>query len=210
MINCVIFDCDGTLVDSEYLCNLGLKLKLDDYGVDVDASALMREFRGQKLSSTLTLIAERYQIKLRDDFIVEYRTLVDGLLEESLKPCEGAEALLKSIDLPMCVASNATKAKMHKALSITGLVPYFNDQLFSAYEVGAWKPDPALFLHVAQAMGFRPEECLVVEDSPVGVEAALLAGMKVVRYDPHSSEDVQSEITSITHLNELSLLLQSH
>ncbi len=207
MSNCIIFDCDGTLVDSEYLCSLGLKLKLDEYGIDVNASALMNEFRGQQLSSTLTLIEERYQVTLKSDFVETYRQRVNDLFEERLKPCEGAETLLKSINLPICVASNATKAKMVKALSITGLLPYFNGQLFSAYDIGAWKPNPKIFLYAAQSMGFEPQECLVVEDSPVGVEAALLAGMQVVQYDPHVNNNESFGVKKIKRLNELTMLL---
>ena len=214
MIKCVIFDCDGTLVDSEYLCNLGLALKLEEYGVKADANDLMQRFSGRKLSDTLVALQNEHQIVLKSDFVDRYRELINQLFEERLQPCDGAEALLQSIQLPMCVASNATLPKMQKALSITGLLPYFSGQLYSAYDIGAWKPDPKIFLHVAQDMGIAANECLVIEDSPVGVEAAVLANMKVVQYCPHEISNDKPPISAnhaanyrVEHLADINSLL---
>lgn len=76
--------------------------------------------------------------------------------------------------------------KIETSVSVTGLKEYFEDRLFSAYDLGVWKPEPDLFLHAAKEMGFKPQECVVVEDSQVGVQAALSANMKVVHYNPES------------------------
>jgi HAD superfamily hydrolase (TIGR01509 family) len=81
---------------------------------------------------------------------------------------------------PVCVASNAPRSKIELCLATTGLARFFEGRIFSAYEVGSWKPDPGLFLHAAQAMGAAPARCLVVEDSAPGVIAAREAGMQVV------------------------------
>lgn len=209
MIECVIFDCDGTLIDSEYLCNLGLELKLKEYGVIAGANELMAEFGGRKLSNTVTQLQERHGVTFKDDFITSYRQLVDTLFSEQLQPCAGAESLLKRIALPMCVASNAPQQKMRKALSLTGLLPYFNNKLFSSYDVNAWKPDPSVFLHACQTMGFEPHQCLVVEDSPVGVQAALAAQMTVVQYDPHSTYAPIEHHHKVSHLSEIEPLINS-
>ena len=84
MIKCTIFDCDETLVDSEYLCNLGLEIKLRNYGVESSAADMMKRFRGGKLSSILETIECEHQIKLKDNFVTSYRSLVDKLFEEAL------------------------------------------------------------------------------------------------------------------------------
>ncbi len=122
---------------------------------------------------------------------------------QELKPVAGAKALLQSLSLPRCTASNAPVEKTKRQLALTGLAEFFGDNLFSAYAVNAWKPDPALFLYAANAMGFEPRDCLVVEDSPVGVEAALAAGIPVVHYDP---EDQFSAIAGVQKIEKLQLL----
>ena len=74
--------------------------------------------------------------------------------------------------------------KIETAMRVSGLKKYFEEKLFSAYDLGIWKPEPDLFLHAASKMGFHVHECAVVEDSLVGVQAALAAKMKVVHYNP--------------------------
>jgi len=69
MIKCIIFDCDGTLVDSEYLCNLALEIKLKDYGVESPALEMMERFRGGELATILNAIEIEHQINLNRDFV---------------------------------------------------------------------------------------------------------------------------------------------
>lgn len=203
MIKCIIFDCDGTLVDSEYLCNLGLEIKLRDYGIESSATKMMTRFRGGKLATILQTIETEYHIKLKDDFITSYRSLVEELFEEGLKPCDGVSDALTEIRLPKCVASSGPLDKINKALSITGLSKYFDGNIFSSYVVGSWKPDPGLFLHAAKEMGFQPNECAVVEDSLVGILAAKSAGMRPILYDPNSIHDQSLCSHVIKHIREL-------
>ena len=87
MIKCLIFDCDGTLVDSEYLCNLGLQIKLKDYGIDASAQTMMEKYRGGKLADILQSIEQEHNITLKENFVSEYRELVDELFEKDLNPC---------------------------------------------------------------------------------------------------------------------------
>ncbi|MCP3670020.1 MAG: HAD-IA family hydrolase [Gammaproteobacteria bacterium] len=203
MIKCIIFDCDGTLVDSEYLCNLGLEIKLRDYGVESSAIELMGRFRGGKLATILEVIEAEHQIKLEEDFVSSYRALVDELFEKDLKPCEGVNAALTEIGLLKCVASGGPLEKVNKALSVSGLAEHFNGKIFSSYVVGSWKPDPGIFLHAAREMGFPPSECAVVEDSPVGVSAAKSAGMRPILYDSNNTYDQTVCPHTIKHMREL-------
>lgn len=203
MIKCIIFDCDGTLVDSEYLCNLGLEIKLRDYGVESSAIEMMERFRGGKLAEILQAIELDHQIKLKDDFVSSYRSLVDELFEKNLKPCEGVAAALTDIKLPKCVASSGPPEKIDKALSISGLSKHFDGNIFSSYVVGSWKPDPGIFLHAAKAMGFHPIECAVVEDSPVGILAAKSAGTRPILYDPNGIHDPALCSYTIRHMRGL-------
>jgi len=176
MIKCLIFDCDGTLVDSEYLCNLGLEIKLRDYGIESSANVMMEKYRGGKLADILQSIENEHGIKLKEDFVLEYRELVDELFEKELNPSEGVSEFLNQNTLPVCIASSGPINKINKALKATDLKKYFNENIFSSYEINSWKPDPGIFLYAAEKMGMNPDECLVIEDSMKGIKSGLAAG----------------------------------
>jgi len=203
MVQCIIFDCDGTLVDSELLCNLGLEIKLREYGVQTSAEILMKKFRGGKLATILQEIEKEYQINLGSDFVPSYRLLVDNLFDAHLKPCQGVPEMLQTTNLPKCVASSGPPEKINKALTVTGLASYFVNKVFSSYEIGSWKPEPGILLHAAKSMGFAPNQCAVVDDSPVGISAAMSAGMIPLLYDP---DGIQSRIEGVCTINHMSQL----
>jgi beta-phosphoglucomutase-like phosphatase (HAD superfamily) len=71
---------------------------------------------------------------------------------------------------------------------LTKLLPHFEGRIFSAYEVGSWKPDPGLFLHSARSLGVNPSRCIVVEDSLPGIWAAKAAGMRVLGFTAGDAE----------------------
>ncbi len=179
---CILFDLDGTLVDSELLNNRALLELLPD--LDGDAAELGRRYRGVKLAVILRDIETRLGRRLPDDFIQRYRAHVAELFTSELRPTPGTAEVLAALDLPRCVASSAPMPKIRHALAVTGLAAYFGDRLFSSYDVGSWKPEPGLFLHAAERMGFAPERCVVVEDSDVGLQAATAARMHAVYYAP--------------------------
>ena len=116
MIQCIIFDCDGTLVDSEYLCNLALEMQLKEYGVEVSAQAMMEQYRGGKLADILQSIEAKHQVTLEETFVSEYRALVEKLFEQSLKPCAGVREFLNQNTLAVCVASSGPLEKIRRAL----------------------------------------------------------------------------------------------
>ena len=82
------------------------------------------------------------------------------------------------------MASNAPLEKIKQAVQVTNLEHFFDNNLFSSYVVQAWKPEPDLFLYAAKKMRVQPKNCVVVEDSIVGIEAAQRAGMKSFFYQP--------------------------
>ena len=180
---CVIFDLDGTLVDSEGLCNqafLDLLPQLDD-----TVESLVKRYRGRELAWILTDIHARLDEPLSGDFVQKYRARVAELFSSDLKPTLGAREMLQGLPHPRCIASSGPIAKIRQALSASGLAAFFGDHIFSSYEVNSWKPAPEIFLHAADAMGFLPHECVVVEDSEVGIQAAIAAGMHALHYTPH-------------------------
>jgi len=209
MIKCLIFDCDGTLVDSELLCNLGLVLQLKEYGVNLSSIDLMQKYRGGKLADILKSIEKEHSIVLKEDFEKNYRIRVDHLFERALTPCKGVIEFLAQNTLSVCVASSGPIKKINKALSITGLNSYFTDNIFSSYEINSWKPDPDIFLYAAKTMGFAPKECLVIEDSEKGIQAGVAAGMKTVLFDPDDLHSQPKGVDCINHMKKLQKIIST-
>ena len=177
MIECVLFDSDGTLVESEYLCNLGIALMFKELGIDLNVDALVKEYRGWKLGNAFQRLSELHDVSLPPDFEQRYRKKVDELFREQLKPVSGIPELLTSLSLRSGVVTNGPRKKVDLALSLCGMTDYFGASVFSAYDLKAWKPDPEIYIEAARRMGFKPEQCVVLEDSLTGVEAGYRAGM---------------------------------
>ena len=178
----VIFDLDGTLVDSESLCNQAFLDLLPSLNESVEE--LVDQFRGKRLSEILCDIEHKISSPLPEGFEQRYRQRVAELFATELRPVEGVPEMLKTLEFPFCIASSGPPEKIKNALTATQLAPFFGQRFFSSYVVGSWKPDPGLFLHAAAAMGFTPANCVVVEDSPVGLEAAASARMRALHYAP--------------------------
>lgn len=201
---CVIFDLDGTLVDSEMIGIESLVHLVPE--LDQPLQTLVVAFRGMRMADILAEVERRIGRKLPEDFADTYRADTSARLVTNLKPIPGVTEMLTQISLPMAVASNAPPAKMQLALSVCGLTHHFGENVFSCYDIGVWKPQPDIFLHVAQAMNYSPDQCVVIEDSEVGVAAALAAGMKVLRYGlPHESP----EVTHFDQMHQLPEMLQA-
>lgn len=201
---CVIFDLDGTLVDSEMIGIESLVHLVPE--LDQPLPTLVVAFRGMRMADILAEVERLIGRKLPEDFADVYRADTAARLKTHLKPIPGVAEMLQQISLPMAVASNAPPMKMQLALSVCGLAHHFGENVFSCYDIGAWKPRPDIFLHVARTMNYSPDDCVVIEDSEVGVAAALAAGMKVLRYGlPHESP----EVTSFDQMHRLPGLIQA-
>ncbi|WP_348766354.1 HAD-IA family hydrolase [uncultured Salinisphaera sp.] len=205
-IEAVIYDCDGTLVDSELLNARGVAEMFEaDYGIALDARAIESEFRGGQFEQMIDTLAERHGVVIPDDFTPRYRRQMIDLFYRELQPMPGVRAAIEAIELPRCVASSGPEKKLAAALNATDLARYFGDYVFSAYTIGVWKPEPDLFLTAAAALDVAPERCAVIEDSDAGVIAGHRAGMQVFGYDPHGAIARHPDIalTRFVHFDEL-------
>lgn len=182
MFRCIIFDLDGTLVDTELL-NARAFIELVS-SLDLTIEAFRDAYRGWKLNDIICHLSQTHDISLLEDFTLSYRCRVEELYRRELRAFDGVVEALEAIKVPMCVASNAPRQKITTVLEITGLSAFFGPRIFSAYDIGAWKPDPRLFIASASAMNVLPHECLVVEDSHPGVQAATAAGMRCIKFQP--------------------------
>jgi HAD superfamily hydrolase (TIGR01509 family) len=175
----LIFDCDGTLVDSERLAIEVLAEMASEHGAHFPIEEAIREFRGTKIADCVARIEASRGAPLPETFVSDARRRMELRFRRDLLPMPGAQELLSAITVPMAVASNGPREKIELSLKLTGLAKYFQGRIYSAYEVGHWKPKPELFLHAATDMQVFPIECVVVEDSAPGIDGALAAGMKV-------------------------------
>jgi HAD superfamily hydrolase (TIGR01509 family) len=178
----VIFDCDGVLVDSELIfarvlaeCLVGM-----DFPTTID-EAITLGF-GKNRATLSAAVEARFGQALPDTFFEKFAARSAAVFERELLPVPGVDELLAALPLQRCVASNGHLDRVRKRLAVTRLLPFFDPHVFSAIQVAHGKPAPDLFLFAAGQLGVRPGDCIVVEDSVPGVEAAIAAQMPVVGF----------------------------
>ncbi|MEU9961525.1 HAD family hydrolase [Streptomyces sp. NPDC050982] len=179
----VIFDNDGVLVDSEPISNTLLAAFLTELGHPTSYEESLRDYMGAAMHRVHDMVEERTGERLPADFDDVFHARVFAAFERELEPVAGAVEVLEKLaadGVPYCVASSGSHERIRVGHRKTGLDRWFDDgRIFSSQDVGRGKPAPDLFLHAAERMGVPPEKCLVVEDSPLGVRAAVAAGMDV-------------------------------
>jgi HAD superfamily hydrolase (TIGR01509 family) len=181
-IDLVIFDCDGVLIDSEGLSAEVLIGALADLGVVVDFDYFCANFVGRSFPTVARDIQATFDLILPHDFEQNYRRDLLAKFAYELTPTKGVTDMLSALTARYCVATSSSPARVSNSLNIVDLTSYFGQSIFTASEVAFGKPAPDLFLHAAARMGVDPAHCLVIEDSLPGVEAALAANMRVLRY----------------------------
>ncbi|MBB3191987.1 HAD family hydrolase [Halomonas cerina] len=197
---CLLFDCDGTLVDSEPLLAAEMETSLTAAGLPFQASDYMGEFRGARFRRIVAELESRHGEVDPDRLEVlerDMRANLNRRLAIELTPINGAtEALAALASHPLGVVSNGPENKIRTSLEATGLSEVFGDHLFSAYTANCWKPDPCLYRYAAAGMGYSPEECVAIDDALVGVQAALAAGMTVIHLNrfPDAEETPEGAI----------------
>ncbi|MFD9007413.1 HAD family hydrolase [Streptomyces sp. NPDC059582] len=179
----VIFDNDGVLVDSEPISNRLLAAYLTELGHPTSYEDSIRDYMGSAMHRIHDLVQERTGRRLPTDFDDVFHARVFAAFERELKPVPGVVDVLGKLaadGVPYCVASSGSHERIRVGHRTTGLDRWFDeDRVFSSQDVGRGKPAPDLFLYAAERMGFAPEKCVVIEDSPLGVQAAVAAGMDV-------------------------------
>ena len=189
MPDLIIFDCDGVLVDTEPVAHTVISRYVAESGFELSAAESIRRFLGFSVSALCeTLMREGARIP--DDSVDEIRKRILAELATGVEPIPGIHDALATIPHQRCVASSGRHVKIRQSLQLAGLSSFFGENIFSAEDVAHPKPAPDLFLHAAEQMDADPEQTLVVEDSPVGIRAAVAAGMTVVAYaNPEHSMD---------------------
>ena len=179
---CVVFDCDGVLIDSEIISARMLIEALAERGVVIDLPYVARHFLGRSYPVVMAQIRREFGLDLPPSFEDEYR---DRLLEgfrRGLKVMPHVADVIDQLALPCCVATSSSPRRVEMSLRLVGLWDRLSGRIFTASQVARGKPAPDLFLFAAAQMGQDPKDCLVIEDSLTGVAAARAAGMEVWRF----------------------------
>ena len=178
LLDLIIFDCDGVLVDSEVLSCRCLSEQLAMCGIRLELDEALELFLGRSTTAVLQHYGAQGRT-LPDSFLTDLRWRVRQMFQSSLRPIPGVNSLLSGLQTPHCVASSSDLERVSFSLARTGLASYFGDRLYTSQMVAHGKPAPDLFLYAAARMQAMPARTLVVEDSASGVAAARAAGMTV-------------------------------
>lgn len=184
----VIFDCDGVLVDSEPVANRMLAQMLRELGLDLTQEQIFESFVGYSLPHCLRIIESMLGHPPPETFLPDLQARTFEAFRTELRAMPGIEEALDRLGVPFCVASSGDHEKMRTTLGITGLWPRFAGRIFSVTQVARGKPAPDVYLFAAKQIGADPAACVVVEDTPPGVQAGVAAGMTVFGYCAHTPE----------------------
>jgi HAD superfamily hydrolase (TIGR01509 family) len=181
----VVFDCDGVLIDSEPIASRTLADALQEAGVAMSAARSHAIFTGHSETDIRRKCQQELGVVDTDALFARWH---DRLFEEfarSLMAMPGIDAVVADLRRPKCVASNSTMARLQRSLGHLPLWHAFAPGVYSAELVAKPKPAPDLLLHCAAQFGASPARCVMIDDSPHGIEAACAAGMVAIGFaDP--------------------------
>jgi len=180
----VMFDCDGVLVDSEYLAAQINAELLTAAGYPIAAEDLSERYAGFIFTDVLKDIEREAALPLSARILDKSATLFLERVKTDLVATDGIRKAVEALTLPYCLCSNSESQTIKTMLTTVGLYTLFEGRIFSAPEVGSkrGKPAPDVFLYAAEQNKVDPARVIVVEDSVPGVTAAKAAGMRVIGY----------------------------
>ncbi len=214
MIRAVIYDMDGVITDSEHLWAEAINAQLKKHGVDVPQTAayerfLARHVRGRSQQYSIMKVKAYFGLTESVDTILQERlSMVKKLFHQKLKPVAGIHGLLEktSRHYPLAVASSSPRSIINLSLAKIRARSYFT-VVISGDDFTESKPHPDIFLTTARKLGVTPAECLVIEDSYSGVEAAHRAGMRCIglKQPYNSHKDLQKADRVVQRLFDITL-----
>tara|TARA_B100001057_G_scaffold473426_2_gene537883 strand:+ start:57 stop:716 length:660 start_codon:yes stop_codon:yes gene_type:complete len=179
MINNIIFDFDGVIVDSEilaskafynYFLNQGLKLKEKDF----------YNYAGMKTVQVIDILSLKYQVKNKKKFSSDIFELISRIYTKDLKLVDGFKAFINNSKRNHFIGSNSNKDRIISGLNIVGMTEMFiNKNIYSFDMVKNPKPHPDIYLKIIDDNKLKLDETIIIEDSSIGVRAGSLAGAKV-------------------------------
>jgi len=179
----IIFDFDGVLLESELELNRLTAELLTELGHETTVDEALEHFIGLTGREVIAVIEARIGGELPDEFHRRMKESGRRALEEGIAAVGGAIEFVRSLppDLPKAVASSSSTKWIFGHLRNLGLEEAFGPHVYSGREhVKRGKPAPDLYIHAAEALGVAIEDCVILEDSTVGVRGALASGARVI------------------------------
>ncbi len=212
MIKAVIFDLDGVLIDSEKLHYITWKKAFMEKGAELPLEEYREHYFGITATDIVKQFAERRNMPLSSEELKElaYRKNVHyrELVAKELEPVKGAPELLeklKKANFMIALATSTTRKNLQAVMKKTGLGRYM-DSMVCAQDITKGKPDPEIFLKAASNIREKPENCLVIEDAPLGINAAKRAGMKCIAVaTTHKTPELANADMVVKDLSQLTV-----
>lgn len=209
MIQTVIFDMDGVIVDTEPLHRYAYFKQFEELNIEV-TEAMYTSFTGFSTKNTFQTLKEQFQLQHEvEDLIQRKRNIFNDAFDtkEDLELLEGVRNLIEDLyqnGIQLIVASSASKVTIDRVFTRFGLHDFFT-HIVSGEDFPKSKPHPAIFEHAASLSMAPKENCIVIEDSTNGVKAAKAAGIYCVGYESEHSKDQNLDEADkvITHFKEL-------
>jgi HAD superfamily hydrolase (TIGR01509 family) len=183
----LIFDCDGVLIDSEWLASRVEAELVGALGDSLTTEQAHELFLGKTIDGVLEIVAARTGTRPSTGWVYNWAFATAHAFLTELVPIPGIVAGLEELTRRghrMAVASQSPLARVQLSLAATQLAHFFGTNLFVTSMVARPKPAPDIYLLAANRLGAAPAQCVVIEDSPAGAAAALAAGMQVIGYAP--------------------------
>ncbi|MGE0283339.1 MAG: HAD family hydrolase [Rhizobiaceae bacterium] len=184
MIDLVIFDCDGVLVDSEIIAARVEADLLTAAGYEISPEEISETYSGMTFKDIMLRIEQVAGIPLQASLLEQSERLVDERLKREVQAIAGVHEAVLGVAAPRCVCSNSSLERLDLMLTATRIKPLFGNNIFSSLATESKKPKPApdVFLHATKAMGAKPANTFVIEDSVHGIRGAKAAGMRVIGF----------------------------
>jgi HAD superfamily hydrolase (TIGR01509 family) len=187
MLPALIFDCDGVLIDSEYLASRVEAEVARELGVELSVEEAHDLFLGKTVQGVVDGLAARSGRSVSAAFVYNWAFATANAFMRDLKPVPFVYAALEEFKRrghPVAVASQSPLARVQLSLRVARFDRHFGEHVYVTSMVARPKPAPDIYLHAAARLGAAPVDCVVIEDSPAAAAAALGAGMRVIGYAP--------------------------
>ncbi len=182
MKHAIIYDCDGTLIDSEHIAGSVCAAALTAIGIPMTMEAFNTRFNGVPVAKTWEILRAEIPFDLPEGFNDAINAEIHRRFDDELHPIPGVAEAVRAIGGPRAVASSTNLPRLKLNMEKTGLAPLFDPHIYSATQVARGKPSPDVFLFAASQIGVDPADAIVIEDSVAGVMAGLRAGMRVIGF----------------------------
>jgi HAD superfamily hydrolase (TIGR01509 family) len=214
-ISAVLFDCDGVLADSEAITCGVLRDMFEEQGWRMSLAECMQRFVGHTVKSQRAEIESHTGVPLTDAWMDDFYLRRNVQLQAQIAAIDGAQAAVAHAhawcDGRVAVASGADRHKVEMMLKKLGMHTFFDGRIFSGHEVPRSKPHPDVYLAAMAHLGVPAQQCLVIEDSAVGVTAGVAAQAQVWAYAPPGAATaplVQAgAVRTFEHMQQLCRLL---